>query len=473
MRAHGPHSLLVTCILLSPILWNSEVRAGAKPSGFLAEPSGSPAEPPGAPASGALRSGASVCHEGFMSVELSKDRYADLPHTIYVNDQRGGYYQAIAVAEQCLYSFGEDESFTLFTVSGGGCFVRREKNITRLTVVIMALGDEGRVEIAESISLTCERKRDEVNKNDDPQTSTRGVCNKDGFHITVLQNATVPPLNLEAVWIPSGQNHRNCTPQRTSEDAVTFSFSFTDCGTQSVTEDGVITHWVAIEVKRHPPRSLVFHDAPFHRTVHCSFALAQITQLGIEVRGEESGNPSTLENEANLRTEMRFAKDPNYKSFYSSRDPQIVAELGRPVHVEVFAPNHEDEDLALLLEDCWATPSENPHDQRRWTLLVRGCPYSGDGHTTVGLPVVPSELEYPSLHKWFVVKLFSFVKPPTLKNLDSVLRVYFHCDVKLCKGPDCLQSCSNGERKLRRFKPGPGQEVHYSRVSGGPLLYLL
>ncbi|XP_040047116.2 zona pellucida sperm-binding protein 4 [Gasterosteus aculeatus] len=454
MKAHGAHSLLVTCVLLSPILLKREVRAAAKPSGE--------------PASDALDSGASMCHEGFMSVKLSKAQYADLPHTIYVKDGRGGYYQAIAVAEQCLYFFGEAESFTLFTVSGGGCFVRREKYVTHLTVVIMALADEGSVEIAESMSLVCERKRDDESKDDNPQISTRGICNRDGFHITILQNATVPPLNLDAVWIPSGQNHRHCRPQKTAEDAVTFSFSFTDCGTQSVIADGIITHWVAVEVRQHRQKSLVFHDAPFHRTVHCSFALAQITQLGIEVRGEESGNPSRRKSEGKLRTEMRFAKDSNYESFYSSRDPQIVTELGQPVHVEAFALNRQDEDLVLLLEDCWATASENPHDRQRWTLLVKGCPFSGDGHRTVVLPVAPSELKYPSLHKWFVVKLFSFEKPLTWKYL-----VYFHCDVTICKGPDCLQSCSNGERRLRRIKPGPGREVHYSLVSGGPLLYLL
>ncbi|KAM8903750.1 zona pellucida sperm-binding protein 4-like [Spinachia spinachia] len=414
---------------------------------------------------------ASTCHEGAMSVNLSKAQYADLPHTIYVKDEHGGYYQAIAVAEQCHYFFGEAEGFTLFTVSGGGCFVRREEYSTRLTVVIMALADEGGVEIAESISIICERKRDEAYKDDDPQRSTRGICNKDGFHVTVLQNATVPPLNLDAVWIPSGQDHHNCRPRKTSADAVTFSFPFTDCGTQSVMADGIITHWVAIEVKRQPQKSLIFHDAPFHRTVHCSFALAQITQVGFEVRGEESGNPSTLESEGKLRAEMRFAKDSDYKSFYSSRDPQVVTELGQSVHVDVFARNPEGEDLVLLLEDCWATPSENPHDRPRRTLLVKGCPFSGDGHRTVVLPVVPSELMYPSLHKWFVVKPSSFVEPPTLKNL-----VYFHCDVKICKGPDCLQSCSNGGRKfgeLRQIQRGSGREVHYSLVSGGPLLYLL
>lgn len=106
--------------------------------------------------------------------------------------------------------------------------------------------------------------------------------------------------------------------------------------------------------------------------MHCSFALTQITQLGIEVQGEKSEYTSTLKSEGILRTEMRFAKDSSYKSFYSSRGPPPVTELGQPVYVEVFVLKHENKDLVLLLEDCWATPTKNPHDPQRWNLLVKG-----------------------------------------------------------------------------------------------------
>lgn len=67
-----------------------------------------------------------------------------------------------------------------------------------------------------------------------------------------------------------------------------------------------------------------------------------------------------------------LSSDSNYRSFYSSRDPPAVTELGQPVYVEVFVLKHEDKDLELLLEDCWATPTNNPHDAQRWNLLVKG-----------------------------------------------------------------------------------------------------
>lgn len=49
-----------------------------------------------------------------------------------------------------------------------------------------------------------------------------------------------------------------------------------------------------------------------------------------------------------------------------------MTELGKPVYVDVFVLKHEDKDLVLLLEDCWATPTKNPYDPQRWNLLVKG-----------------------------------------------------------------------------------------------------
>lgn len=129
--------------------------------------------------------------------------------------------------------------------------------MTHVTVVIMARAHRGRVEIIKSIRLSCEWKvkgsdskcthkvrtlsssliltlfSTEADKNDSPLVPRHHFCNKDGFNITIPHNATVPPLNLDVIWIPSGQGH-GCKAQKRSKDAVTFSFPFTDCGTQSM-----------------------------------------------------------------------------------------------------------------------------------------------------------------------------------------------------------------------------------------------
>lgn len=64
-------------------------------------------------------------------------------------------------------------------------------------------------------------------------SSKQFLCSKDGFNITIHKHATMLPLNLDTVWIHSGQNP-NCKPKKRSADAITFIFLFSDCGTRSM-----------------------------------------------------------------------------------------------------------------------------------------------------------------------------------------------------------------------------------------------
>ncbi|KAM9733327.1 zona pellucida sperm-binding protein 4-like isoform 2-T3 [Menidia menidia] len=329
----------------------------------------------------------------------------------------------------------------------------------------MAPAEGAMPEIVHSVDLICERKGKEPMTNVLPDTSSLLFCNKSGFNITIPRKVTDPPLNLDAVGVASHQGP-NCKPQRRSAEAVTFSFPFTDCGTQSTIADGNITYWTNIEVKQHPHKGVIFRHTPFHLTVRCTFALTQMTQVGITVHQSASEYPSTLMNKGMLRTQMRFAKDSSYRSFHSSTDPPVVSELGQPVYVEVLV-KHDDKDLELLLEDCWATPTEDPDHPLRWNLLFKGCPFTGDSHRTVVLPVSSKDIAYPALHKWFAIKMFSFVRFQAFENL-----VFLHCNVEICKGPNCLHHCSNGKRH-QRISPEMEQSILPSVVSSGPLLYYL
>lgn len=67
-----------------------------------------------------------------------------------------------------------------------------------------------------------------------------------------------------------------------------------------------------------------------------------------------------------------LSTDSTYRFFFSTHEPPTMTELGQPVYVEVFVVKHQNEDLMLLLQDCWATPSNNPNDPQRWNLLIKG-----------------------------------------------------------------------------------------------------
>lgn len=54
-------------------------------------------------------------------------------------------------------------------------------------------------------------------------------------------------------------------------------------------------------------------------------------------------------------------------------------------------------------------------------LLCR-CPFPGDRQRTAVLPAASSrEMKYPSLHKRFVLKLFSFIEQP---SSEGVVRIH-------------------------------------------------
>ncbi|XP_029922086.1 zona pellucida sperm-binding protein 4-like isoform X2 [Myripristis murdjan] len=393
MKTPTAHFFMVTFILLSML--------------FLKYDASAP------PAQEDINHTAVICHEGFMSLYMSRMQFADLPFSVYVQDK-------------------------------------------------------GRVEIVQLVPLICRREIKEVIKNDNPPASRQFPCSKHGFNIIISQNATVPPLNMDTVRIPSGQS-QNCKPNMNSTEMVTFSFPFTDCGAQFVIADGIITYSVTVEAKQLFQKGFIVRDAPFQLMVFCSFVLGRISQLVVKTEEVHLVHSSALESEGVLRAEMRFAKDSSYRSFFSSREPPVVTELGQPVYVEVFVLKLQNKGLELLLRDCWATPSKDPHDAQRWTLLLKGCPFSGDSQRAVLSPVISSkELTYPSLHKRFVFKLFSFVKPPAFQSL-----VYFHCDVEICKAPDCLQSCHSRRRRLDGIGPLPRQRNIPSVVSGGPIIHLV
>lgn len=63
--------------------------------------------------------------------------------------------------------------------------------------------------------------------------------------------------------------------------------------------------------------------------------------------------------------------DSSFRNFYKIQATHVIA-LGEPVFMEVFVLKHEDKDLELVLNECWATPSPDPYDELSWILLHRG-----------------------------------------------------------------------------------------------------
>lgn len=127
-----------------------------------------------------------------------------------------------------------------------------------------------------------------------------------------------------------------------------------------------------------------------------------------------------------------------YSSFYAASDYPITKVLREPVYVEVRILARSDPNIILNLEHCWATSNPNPDSLPQWDLLFNGyinaiwynfvvqflyfalrwvllgcrCPYHDDKYLTTVVHVDSSSgLQYPTHHKRFVIKMFTFVDP--------------------------------------------------------------
>ncbi|MCI4385688.1 hypothetical protein PGIGA_G00053640 [Pangasianodon gigas] len=248
-------------------------------------------------------------------------------------------------------------------------------------------------------------------------------------------------------------------------DFIIICVSHSSCHVQKTVHGGKVTFWVNIVVVKLPrsKQGSIFRDPFFKLTVSCTYALLNTSSsTSVEIRAPILTTASVLKKEGMLRAQMRFATDSSFRSFYKIQAPPVMHTLGEPVFVEVFVLKHEDKDLELVLNECWATPSPDPQDELRWNLLHRGCPRQDDNYNVEVLEVQPGDgVKYPKLHKWLKITMFSFTE-----SEDIYESVYLHCDAEVCKGAWCPRTCNRKRRHsgVQRFLNG--RVV----IQGGPLI---
>ncbi|XP_063060479.1 zona pellucida sperm-binding protein 4-like isoform X2 [Engraulis encrasicolus] len=298
-----------------------------------------------------------------------------------------------------------------------------------------------------------------------------GYCDKEGFHIVIQRNATVPLLELDKVHVAYNRSAA-CKPTFRSKQSVVFQFPITGCGAKFKFFGGYISYWVnivgGIQVY-HLEHGSIFRDPPFIFTLQCTYILHGTTTLKTAVQ-KPIVQPPTMRNEGLLRVGMRFAKDASYNLFHKKSDSTKYM-LGDPVFVDVFLLKLDDEALVLCLRDCWATPTSDSQHHSRWNLLSDGCPSDEDSYNTEVLQVTRGEaVKYPQHHKWFMFRMFSFGKSNEFQS-----KVFIHCNAEVCKGTKCcVPNCSlaPAHQKTKGEEYGLNMDFHDrpTTISEGPLL---
>ncbi|KAF3836839.1 hypothetical protein F7725_004303, partial [Dissostichus mawsoni] len=262
-------------------------------------------------------------------------------------------------------------------------------------------------------------------------------CTKDGqFIVVVAKDATLPNLDLETVFFLGGEE--TCNPVGTTSAFAIYQFPTTACGTVMMEEPGVIiyenrmssSYEVAIG-----PNGAITRDSQYEYLflsrlawfLHHPQWQLQDPCVELVLANGECSVKGCVE-----------AEEVAYNSFYVDSDYPVTKVLRDPVYAEVHILERTDPNIILTLGRCWATSAPDPQSLPQWDLLIDGCPYRDDRYLTALVPVdASSGLMYPTHHRRFVFKMFTFVSG------GGVKQVYIHCEAAVCQpslGDNCEPS---------------------------------
>ncbi|XP_039608300.1 zona pellucida sperm-binding protein 4-like isoform X2 [Polypterus senegalus] len=269
-------------------------------------------------------------------------------------------------------------------------------------------------------------------------------CTLDGqFVVVVSENVTLPPLDLGSIQLVDSSSP-SCSPVTSLSSFVLYQFPLSACGSTVQVAGGNVTYqntMSAAITMRSGPMGSITRDSVYKLFFQCTYSGSQDVQVEAEVYTVAPPLPVVEQGPFDL--ELVIATDSSYGSYYVDADYPVTKTLRDPVAVEVHIVNRTDPNLVLTLGDCWVTPGPSASSQPQWSLLVNGCPYTGDNYLTSLVTVdSTSGLAYPSHYKRFVFEMFAFVDPAAQQALAE--KIFIYCVAAACypsATDPCTQSC--------------------------------
>uniref|UniRef100_A0A7N8X9C2 Zona pellucida sperm-binding protein 4 n=1 Tax=Mastacembelus armatus TaxID=205130 RepID=A0A7N8X9C2_9TELE len=288
-------------------------------------------------------------------------------------------------------------------------------------------------------------------------------CTRDGqFVVIVARHVILPYIDVDSISLLE-TNDPSCSPVGITSAFSIFQFPVTACGTTVKEEEGYVVyenHMSSSYEVGIGPRGSITRDSHFELLFQCRYSGTAVAALVLEVNAVPP--PVLVAAAGPLRVELRLGngqcyskgcveEEAAYSSFYTPEDYPITKVLKEPVYVEVRILERSDPNIILNLEYCWATANPSPRSLPQWDLLVNGCPYHDDRYLTTVVPVDGSSgLLYPTHHKRFIIKMFTFVDQNTFAPQNSVRQVFIHCSTVVCY-PSSTNSCEHSCHRQRKY----------------------
>uniref|UniRef100_A0A4W5PP43 Zona pellucida protein AX 1 n=1 Tax=Hucho hucho TaxID=62062 RepID=A0A4W5PP43_9TELE len=245
---------------------------------------------------------------------------------------------------------------------------------------------------------------------------------------------------------------QSCKPVLSNERFAFFSFNLNSCGTTRTFFDNVMVYENEIAIHysmgEHQSRKGLINPA-YRHTVSCYYLLNDTEAMAFHTRPRNS-DPKADPGVGQLAVQMRLAQEVSYDLFYQTADYPVVKYLRQPLYFEVELMRSTDPQIALVLENCWATLHEDRTTLPSWDLIVNSCENLDDRYIVFHPVVADARVHVPAHVKRFSVEMFTFTTDETVLKEQ----IFVHCDAVLCDTtkPDgiCSGQCAS---PLRNTKP--------------------
>ncbi|XP_051746350.1 uromodulin-like isoform X4 [Ctenopharyngodon idella] len=184
---------------------------------------------------------------------------------------------------------------------------------------------------------------------------------------------------------------------------------------------------------RNTEQSIISRDIWMNMTFSCAYPLIQTLSMPMGFRAEGGVISNELPaGQGTYQIRMMPYHDAQFTSPYLEEQVQVNQQMYVAVEVEGVDRNQ----IATVLDNCWATPVNDPEYHVRWNLISRECPNPED--TTV--EVLQNGIDTTS---HFSFRMFTF------SGISD--HVFLHCEVHLClvQNGRCALSCNHGYRSRR------------------------